>query len=103
GQSGLRESTKLNAYHPSRKKGRRVAPDERAPPSVIRLEAQLEAHANIPGRAVEVLNAVDIPVVIGVQRRGLLSQRVALVAVAEPRLGPDPPSAIHQSGPGVQP
>src|SRR5260370_243235 len=69
----------------------------RAPPSINRLEAQLEADANVPRRAVEVLHAAE-QVVVGVERLGLLGQRVALVAVAEPRLHPLQHHTIHSRG-----
>src|SRR5437879_2986540 len=73
----------------------RRRPSIRAPPaSVRRLEAQLHAQPDVPGRSVEVLLAVE-QVVIRVQRARLLGDAVHAVAVAEPRFGAAQHDAVH--------
>src|SRR5437879_1367473 len=65
----------------------RRRPSIRAPPaSVRRLEAQLHAQPDVPGRSVEVLLA-EKQVVERVQRARLLGDAVHAVAVAKPRFG----------------
>src|SRR2546425_5872142 len=54
----INQVERISSLEERKASGRR--PEPRAPPSDTRLEAQLEAHANMPRRAVEVLHAVDI-------------------------------------------
>src|SRR5438046_6202472 len=73
----------------------RRRPSIRAPPaSVRRLEAQLHAQPDVPGRSIEVLLTKE-QVVIRVQRARLLGHAVHAVAVAEPRFGAAQHHAVH--------